>query len=269
MLFLKNIRLVQILALTSLFCYGVWRFDLSLLWVQVPLTLISGLLTQLFWMRRLKLKTHSCLSALITCLSLFLLLRSHYLWIHPLAAFIAINSKFLIQYKRQHFFNPSAFGLFVVLLWEKAWLSPGQWGSGTSMAVWIVACGFLVVSQMRQISTAWLFVVFYLGGLLIRSLYLGYEMAVFYHGALNGSLLLFTFFMISDPRTSPHHFIGQVIFSLFVAGLALVFHYCFFVTNGLIYALVAGGCLVPFLNHRFPAHNFQWNLELRPMVAAK
>ncbi|MDE0119011.1 MAG: hypothetical protein OXM55_03260 [Bdellovibrionales bacterium] len=54
------------------------------------------------------------LSVFITCLSLVLLLRSNNLWIHPLASFIAISSKFCVQYNKQHFFNPSAFGIFVV-----------------------------------------------------------------------------------------------------------------------------------------------------------
>lgn len=250
---------MQILFMGGLFSYGVWFFDLSLLWAQVILTFASGLLTQYFWMRRLKLQTHSLLSVFITCFSLTLLLRSDNLWIHPLAASLAIHSKFLIQYKRQHFFNPSALGIFAVLPWAEAWLSPGQWGSGTSLAIWMIAFGCLIASKVHRMDTAWLFLVFYLGGLLIRNIYLGYEMAVFYHAALKGSLLLFAFFMISDPRSSPNHIIGKTIFTFVVATMALVLHYYFYMENGLIYALVVGCCLVPLLNHKFQSRPFQWN----------
>ncbi len=264
---IKDVRYIQIIFLASLFIYGLWMFDLSFRWMQVPLTLASGLLTQFFWIKKLNLKSHSFLSALISSLSIVLLLRSHNLWMHPLAAFIAIHSKFLLQYKGQHIFNPSALGIFAILLWNKAWISPGQWGSGISISAWVIAVGCLIAGQMRQSHTAWLFLIFYLGGVLIRNIYLGYEMAVFYHTALKGSFLIFAFFMISDPRSAPHHFMGQVVFSSFVAIAALTFHYYFFMENGLIYALMIGSCLVPFLNHYFQAPSFQWRrLTPSPLI---
>ena len=257
----KDIRYVQIFFMGILLSYGVFVFDLSLLWIQAVLTFVFGFLTQLFWIKKLKLKYKSFLSALITCLSVALLLRSNNWWIHPLAAFIAINSKFFIHYSKQHFFNPSALGIFVVLLLGEAWLSPGQWGSGVSLAVWLVAFGCLIAGKVRRIDIAWLFLGFYLGGLLIRDVYLGYEMAVFYHSAINGSLLLFAFFMISDPRTSPNHFLGKVIFTFFVAFISLILQYYFYMQNGLIYALVTCSCFIPLLNRIFQASPFQWEKE--------
>ena len=242
-----------------LFSYGVLVFDLSLLWMQVVLTFASGLLTQFFWKKKFNLSRGSFLSAFITCLSLVLLLRSDNLWIHPLASFIAISSKFCIQYKKQHFFNPSAFSIFVVLLLEGAWLSPGQWGSHISLSIWMVAFGCFIAGKVHRMDIAWLFLSFYLGGLLMRDVYLGYEMAVFYHAALSGSLLLFAFFMISDPRTSPNHLIGKVVFTFFVAFVSLVLHYYFYIQNGLIYSLVACSCFIPLLNKKFQAKPFQWN----------
>jgi Na+-transporting NADH:ubiquinone oxidoreductase subunit NqrB len=255
----KDIRYIQIAFMGVLLSYGVLIFDLSLLWVQVVFTFVSGLLTQVLWIKILKLKLNSVLSAFITCLSLVLLLRSNNLWIHPLAAFIAINSKFFIQYKKQHFFNPSALGIFLVLLLGSSWLSPGQWGSGVILSVWMVAVGCFIARKVYRMDIAWLFLIFYLGGLLARNLYLGYEMAIFYHATLNGSLLLFAFFMISDPRTSPNHFLGKIIFTFFVAIIALISQYYFYIQNGLIYALVASSCFVPLLNRTFQAAPFQWD----------
>ncbi len=260
-LFYKDIRCIQISFMGVLFSYGVLVFDFSLLWTQVVMTFITGLITQFFWIKKFNLKINSLLSAMITCLSLALLLRSYNLWIHPLAAFIAINSKFMIQYKRQHLFNPSAFGIFIVLLLEGAWLSPGQWGSNVSLAIWMVAFGCLIASRVHRMDTAWLFLVFYLGGLLMRNTYLGYEMPVFYHTASNGSLLLFAFFMISDPKTSPNHFIGKTLFTLLVAFTALICNYYFYIQNGLIYSLVFWSCFIPFLNYQFYASPFQWKIE--------
>ena len=259
--FYKDIRCIQISFMGALFSYGVFVFDLSLSWTQVVITFVSGLLTQFFWIKKLNLKTNSLLSATITCLSLALLLRSYNLWIHPLAVFIAINSKFMIQYKRQHFFNPSAFGIFVVLLLEGAWLSPGQWGSNISLAIWMIAVGCFIASRVHRMDTAWLFLIFYLGGLLIRNTYLGYEIPVFYHAASNGSLLLFAFFMISDPKTSPNHLMGKILFTSLVALTALICNYYFYIENSLIYSLVFWSCSIPLLNYQFQATPFHWKIE--------
>ena len=259
--FYRDIRCIQISFMGVLFSYGVLVFDLSLSWTQLFMTFVAGLLTQFFWIKKFNLKINSLLSAMITCLSLVLLLRSSNFWIHPLAAFIAINSKFIIQYKGQHFFNPSAFGIFIVLLLEGAWLSPGQWGSNISLAVWMAAIGCFIANKVHRMDTAWLFLIFYLGGLLMRNTYLGYEMPVFYHAASNGSLLLFAFFMISDPKTSPNHFAGKILFTCLVALTALMSNYYFYIENGLIYSLVFWSCFIPLLNYQFQANPFHWKME--------
>ena len=254
-----DIRYIQLVFMGVLLSYGVLAFDLSILKTQIILTFLSGVFTQLFWIKVLKLKSKSLLSALISSLSIALLLRSDNIWIHPLAAFIAINSKFFIQSKRQHFYNPSALGIFIVLLLGSSWLSPGQWSSSVSLAVWMVACGCFIVSRVHRIDISWLFLFFYLGGLLVRNIYLGYEMAIFFHSALNGSLLLFAFFMISDPRTSPNHFLSKALFTFFVAITTLIFQYYFYMQNGLIYSLVFWSSFNPLLNKIFQADAFEWN----------
>ena len=253
----------------------------------------------------------SLLSCFITCFGIAFLLRSNNLWVHPLAVFISINSKFLIQYKNRHFFNPSALGLVsILLLFDNSWISPGQWGSGTAIAVWITAFGAFITQMMtmgsedkrtfsikkqivypqnakekkgfflkeavrkkkwilqyvtglinwfcQRIGISWFFLLFYLGGLWIRNTYLGYEIEILYHTALNGSLLLFSFFMISDPKTSPDHFVGKIIFSFLVAMVALVFHYYFYKTNGFVYVLTGLAWFVPVLNQYFKAVPWQW-----------
>ena len=74
--FYRDIRCIQISFMGVLFSYGVLAFDFSLLWTQIVVTFVAGLLTQFFWIKKFKLKTNSLLSATITCLSLALLLRS-------------------------------------------------------------------------------------------------------------------------------------------------------------------------------------------------
>ena len=261
MSFLKDIRLIQIATIGSLLSYGVWRFDFSLSLLQVGFTFFVGLMSQYFWIKKLQLKKTSLLSAFISCLGIVILLRSNNLWIHPLAGVIAVNSKFFIQYKKQHFFNPSALGIFFVLFLPDSWLSPGQWGSLVPLSVWLTAIGFFIVRKTRFVETSWLFLLFYLGAVLLRNIWLSYEIEVFYHTALKGSLLLFAFFMISDPRTAPNHFMGQIIFTFFVAIISVLFQYYYYEENALIYALILASCLTPLVNRIFPAKSFEWKTK--------
>ncbi len=254
-----DIRYIQIFILSILLSYGAFTFDFSFLWQQMTLTFVSGLFTQYFWIKKFNLSYRSFLSTLITCLGIALLLRSNTLWIHPLVVFLSISSKFFISYKKQHFFNPSAFGLVMALfLFQNAWISPGQWGSQISLALWVTALGCFIVNQVHRLNTPWFFLLFFLGGLWIRNFYLGYEIEILFHSATNGSLLIFAFFMISDPKTSPNHFVGQIIFTFFVALMSLILQYYFYVVNGFVYSLIGLAWMVPILNRLFKAQSFQW-----------
>ena len=209
-----DIRLVQIVIMGSLLGTGVLVFDFSLKWPQALLTFVFGIFCQYLWVGGIKPK--SLLSALITCLSLVLLLRSNSFWVHPLIAVLSVSSKFLIQIRGHHFINPSAFGLvFALLFLPDAWVSPGQWGSFFLIAVWITAFGSLITKGVKRVDISWMFLCFYLSGLGLRNIWLGYEWEVSVHSSLSGSLLLFTFFMISDPKTSPDHFISKAILAFF------------------------------------------------------
>ena len=71
----------------------------------------------------LGLEHKGVLSALITCFGVSLLLRADTLWVHPLAAAIAISSKFVLRVNGKHVFNPANLGVIVALA-----LLPGHLG---------------------------------------------------------------------------------------------------------------------------------------------
>src|SRR6266566_49602 len=70
-------------------------------------------------------------SALISGLSLCLLLRTNSLLLAMTAAFAAIAGKFVLRWNGKHIFNPTNFGLVIAMLCagERVWVSPGQWGN--------------------------------------------------------------------------------------------------------------------------------------------
>ena len=64
---------------------------------------------------------------IITALGLSLLLLSDLAWVPPLAAFVAVASKFVLRVRGKHVLNPANLGLAAsFLLTTHAWSSPSQ-----------------------------------------------------------------------------------------------------------------------------------------------
>ena len=102
------------------------------------------------------------------------------------------------------------------------------------------------------------------GALIVgRSLYLGEPMAIPLHRLESGALLLFTFFMISDPKTTPDSRIGRVVFAALVAGGAWYVQFRLFRTNGLLWSLAACSTLVPLIDRVLPGARYQWKRRAR------
>jgi len=256
----RDARIYQIAFLGLLLGAGVWLRDFSLRPGQVVLTFLAGILTQVACARAFGLKRVGVLSAVITCFSLSILLRADTLWAHPVAASAAIASKFVVRVRGKHVFNPGNLGIVLaLLLLPGTWTSPGQWGHDLAFAGWFVALGSVVASRARRADVSYAFLAFYLGAIALRVAWLGQSRAVFLHQLANGSLLLFAFFMISDPMTIPNHPRGRVVHAALVAGLACLWQFALYRTNGVLWALVLLSPAVPLWDLLWPAEKFAWS----------
>lgn len=254
-------RVFQIVSLLTFLSIGAFARDFSISSSQIALTFLSGIATQCFFLKRLQLPHVGYLSAVITCFGISLLLRSDSLWIHPLAACLAISAKFLLRINHKHLFNPANFGVMIpVLLLPGSWVSSGQWGSDVALSFIFLAFGSWVISRAKVGTLSWVFLGSYLGiWALYRVFYLGYEWSVWMHQLNSGTLLLFSFFMISDPKTTPNHSLARIFYAVFIAFLAHLFQYYFYFTNGILLALLLASPLVPILDRVLSAAQFEWN----------
>ena len=253
-------RLYQIAALSGLLIFGVCRLDFEIGAAQVAVTLLTALGAQLLATQWTQAGKFEWKSALISGLSLCLLLRTSSLWLAAAGAGAAIGSKFVLRWRGKHLFNPTNFALVLLLLCADgcAWVSPGQWGSVAFFAFLFVCLGGLVVSRAGRADVALSFLAFYLGWLFARSASLGEPMAIPLHRMQSGTLLLFAFFMISDPRTTPDSRAGRIVFALLVATGAWYVQFRLFRTNGLLWSLALGALLVPALDRVFPGDRYRW-----------
>lgn len=252
-------RLYQIASLSTLLLYGLlWlHFDVSP--VQIIVTIGTAILTQYAGARFYNLPSFDPKSPLISALSLCLLLRTDHLAVAALAAFIAIGSKFVIRWKNKHLFNPTNFTLVVILAGGLGWISPGQWGQVAWFGFLIACLGSLVVTRAARSDVTLAFLTFYVGLLFARALWLGDPLTIPLHQIESGALLIFSFFMISDPKTTPDSRAGRIVFALMVALAALYVQFGFFRPNGPLWGLIACAALVPLLDYVLPGSRYDWS----------
>ena len=257
-------RVFQILFLGSLLLGGaLWR-DFALRWEQVALTFVAGIAAQAFWIKALGLRHVGYLSALVTCLGTTILVRADTLWVHPLVAALALSAKFAIRIRGKHVFNPTNLAVILAIAaMPGAWASPGQWGSELLIGLWFATLGVTVTTSARRLDIAWFFLGSYAALLAARVLILGQSEAVLLHQLGNGALIMFTFFMISDPMTTPNRRALRFAYALLVAALAFVWQFLLFETNGLVWALFLFSPLVPVLDRLWPAPKHVWQSQAR------
>jgi Na+-transporting NADH:ubiquinone oxidoreductase subunit NqrB len=257
--FWRDPRLYQIASLSTLLLYGLFwiQFDVSI-W-QIAITLGVAQLSQYAGTRYFNLPSFHPKSALISSLSLCLLLRTNDLLVAAFAALIAIGSKFIIRWNNKHVFNPTNLGLAVVLSSGLGWISPGQWGQVAWFGFLIACLGSLVVTRAARADVTLAFLTFYVGLLFIRALWLGDPLAIPLHQIESGALLIFSFFMISDPKTTPDSRTGRIVYALLVALTAIYVQFHFFKPNGPLWGLIACSPLVPLLDRLFPGARYDWS----------
>ncbi len=270
----KDARYFQIIFQCLFLCYGIyylqWNAEWWLYTTYLGTSLGTQLLVELIRRRgRLALRdTGWVKSAIISSMGLCLLLKTNHWYIAALAALVSILSKYFITFRRKHIFNPSALGIAVaVWLTGDAWVSPGQWGSGIVLLFGVVCLGFIVVSKVQKLDVSLAFLGTFTGLLFLRQVvYQGWPADYFIQSVSTGSLLLFSFFMITDPKTTPDHPVARILWSMSIAAVAFYLAAFKFMNATPIWVLVCAQPLVPVLDYLFKAKRFDWQGKVKTKV---
>ncbi len=255
-------RLYQIAILSSLLAYGMVVLDFEIAPARAVVLIGLSLLTQWGCTRLWRLPAFDARSALISGLSLCLLLRTNFVSLAVLAAVVTIASKFILRVNGKHLFNPTNFGIVAMMaLTGQVWVSPGQWGNVAFFAFLMACLGGLVVNRAARSDVTYAFIAFYTALVFGRSLWLGEPLSIPVHRLESGALLLFTFFMISDPKTTPSSRAGRTLFALLVAYGAWYVQFRLFRTNGLLWSLAAFSMTVPLIDWLLPGTRYEWTAQ--------
>jgi Na+-transporting NADH:ubiquinone oxidoreductase subunit NqrB len=255
----SDARYFQIAALASLLAFNLTFVDFGARPLPSALAIMGSLATQIVCTRLFGLPQLDLRSPLITGLSLSLLLRADEPWLHAVAAMIAIGSKFVLRVDGKHIWNPAGLAIVVLLFTSHSvWISPGQWGTSVWLATFLTFAAVLVLHAARRTDI----VLFFLGShaalLLARTIWLGDPIAIPLHQLQSGSLLIFSFFMISDPRTAPDSRLGRFLFAFTVAATAHWLAFFMQMRPALYVALIALSPIVLLIDRLIPAQRFTW-----------
>lgn len=255
-------RWLQIFLLGNFLAYG-WIF---LGWYANAPTYIAAfvscILTQLFWTNKLSLPKGSWKSAAISALGLCLLLKVNAWEWMAFAGALTISSKFLIRVNGKHVFNPTNFGIIALILIGQGWISPGQWGSGEIIALLITLGAAIVLFGVNRWDVAITFILALFILVSLRNVaYLGWDFDVVFHKFNSGTVLLFAFFMITDPRTSPNGRKGRILWGLMIAGLSFALSQFFYFYQAPIIALFLVSLSTPLIDKYFKSNPYQWNIQ--------
>lgn len=264
----KDARYFQIIFQSIFLSYGIlflhWRNESWLYATYFTTSLAMQFVCEYFlgrknmpFLQRLK---NGVPSVLISSFGLSLLLKTNHWWVAVLAAAVSILSKYIIRINGRHIFNPSALGIVAaIFLTGNAWISPGQWGSGAVILFGVLSLGFIVTTRVQKLDVSIAFLGTFAALLFVRQIiYLGWPMDHFIQSVSTGSLLLFSFFMITDPKTIPNHTTVRIVWCITIAAVAFYLTAFKFMNGAPIFVLILAQPLVPVLDKFFKAKKFEW-----------
>jgi Na+-transporting NADH:ubiquinone oxidoreductase subunit NqrB len=160
-------------------------------------------------------------SAYISGLSLTLLVKTQggALWPFALGGFLAISSKYVLQYRNNHLWNPTNFAITTLLLAAPHRVSvlSHQFGNDvlTNLVIW--SFGLAVAARVRVLHITLTYVASFLLLNSLRSVLLGQPVLPEIAPITGPMYQLFVFFMITDPRTVVRGRHRQVVVAVLIA----------------------------------------------------
>jgi Na+-translocating ferredoxin:NAD+ oxidoreductase RnfD subunit len=205
--------------ITCILVAAQWSFGVLESYSRTMLAILTALgiefvLGRLFWGQWPNLA-----SAYVSGISVGILVRSPAMWPYALCSMLSITSKYVLRLKGRHLWNPSNFGICVLLvLAPEAVASLGiQWGNylPPMMIVWLL--GSLIIWQAKRFHICATYVVSFLLFAYVRSGITGHPFLAEVAPITGPMYQLFIFFMITDPKTTVQTTWGQCVVAFLVA----------------------------------------------------
>jgi Na+-translocating ferredoxin:NAD+ oxidoreductase RnfD subunit len=219
-----DFRYLPPIFITCILLAGQLSFGMLESYQKTLLAIVTSIAMEMALGRWLLGKWPHPASAYITGISVGILIRSPAFWPYALCSAISITSKYVLRVKGRHIWNPSNFGISVMLFLAAdtvATLSI-QWGNYLLPLLVIWALGCVIVWRVRRLHITATYVVSFLAFAFLRSWMTGSPWQSEVAPITGPMYQLFVFFMVTDPKTTVRSKTGQCIVVFLVAVAEMV-----------------------------------------------
>jgi enediyne biosynthesis protein E5 len=152
------------------------------------------------------------------------LVRSPAFWPYALCSAISVTSKYVLRIKNRHLWNPSNFGICVMLLLapETVAVLSIQWGNYLLPMIVIWTLGSIIIWQVKRFHICATYVLSFMLFALVRSWITGHPFLAEVAPITGPMYQLFIFFMITDPKTTVQTKWGQCVVVFLVALVEMI-----------------------------------------------
>lgn len=200
--------------------------------MQALVTTFSTCLLEVVLARALRKQWIFPFSALVTSMSLSILLNySHNYYMLLVPVYFSIATKYVFTFNGRHIFNPAQIAVTLSLLTAGTLITAApayQWNGIENMSVFIAMLGiFFLLPKINRHYLVISFLLTFTVQTFLRAMIMKHHLPfeTLFLGTLSSpAFFLFTFFMITDPATSPKSKKLQVIFGILIATIDLIYH---------------------------------------------
>ena len=190
--------------ITTILVVGNLSFGMLESYGKTGVAIVAALVTELILSKIYFGKWPILASAYISGISVGILVRSPAVWPYFVCAVVSIMSKYVLRVNNRHIWNPSNFGIAVLVFLapETVATLSIQWGNYLLPMIVIWVLGSVIIARVRRFNITGTYVMCFILFAFVRSWITGspWQSEV---APLTGPMYqLFIFFMITDPKTT-------------------------------------------------------------------
>jgi Na+-transporting NADH:ubiquinone oxidoreductase subunit NqrB len=210
--------------ITCILLVGHLSFGILESYKKTGIAIVASLLTELVLGKMFTGKWPNLASAYITGISVGILVRSPAFWPYAICAIVSIMSKYVLRLKGRHLWNPSNFGISVLLFLAPETVASLsiQWGNYLLPMVVIWILGSIIIWRVRRFHITGTYVACFIAFAILRSYITGspWQSEI---APLTGPMYqLFIFFMVTDPKTTVRSKYWQCVVVALVALVEMI-----------------------------------------------
>ena len=211
----------QLLNLLFLFVVGKIYLNIPITWWETgAIVAFAVVLDHLLILARAGRLSFFSYSSVITAIGVIFLLRATEFEIYFIVTALAIVQKHWLKISGRHFLNPSNMAVVAGLMIfpYATYTTPEQWGGMWWLGVVMTVLGLIITFRAGRVLIP---IVFSLSYIVLTYAFITRNQTEILFTLLSGSYLLFIYFMLTDPRTTPEQPGYQALFAAAIAVLTV------------------------------------------------